>query len=831
MRLRLPSPSIRTKFLVVGLVAAFAVGLADLFETAGVQRMLRDQSRAHVIEIARQASFIAGPLIAFDSRSELRKALELLRADPDFAYAQVTDKSGEPLATVGPADNEPCAVGGEPRISNQRGILHISMPVVDSGVTWGCLQLGTSQDRTERDVDRMKTFAAGNSLLTMLTMVIAGVYLLRSVASPMVRLATVAGRIGRGEWDATIDVHGRDEVGALADSFRTMVGELRQTTVSKTYVDDIVQSMADSLVVIDISGKILMANRATLALLGYDEGSLVGEPIQRITAWTEAISATGPPPLRGHSYQIEREYIARDGRRIPVLVSTTAMRSEGNHLICLAQDLRERKRAEGELRVAKEKAEGANRAKSAFLANMSHEIRTPLNAVLGYTQLMLRDPALEKLGKDYLNIINRSGEHLLALINDVLDMSKIEAGGMTANVKAFDVGQLVADLAAMFTLRASSKGLRFDVVEAPGVDRTVAGDQGKIRQVLINLVGNAIKFTDTGHVKLEVTVSHRPDGQLWLSARVEDTGAGIAAAEQGKLFQPFTQTQSGIRLQSGTGLGLAISAQYARLMGGQITMSSGVGVGTVCLFEIPVQAVDAASAIRVTPDRRVAGILPGSTTPRVLIVDDEPDNRGWLNGLLSSVGFDVREADNGEAAVRECETWHPRLVLMDLRMPGMDGLEATRRIRNSSPGTETVIIALTASALDEDQHSLMQAGADALIVKPCREADLLESIRVHLDLAYAYADQAPEQRRPGETFHQATTSTDDSFRSSKSDALDTLPVEWADDMRRAIFNGENDRVNELIARIPQRDAEFARALQRLADRYEYDALTQLLDRG
>jgi PAS domain S-box-containing protein len=456
--------------------------------------------------------------------------------------------------------------------------------------------------------------------------------------------------------------------------------------------------MADSLVVIDPRGKILMANRATHALLEYDEGSLVGEPIQRITAGAEGSSTTEPLPLRAHSYQTESEYIASDGRRIPVLVSTTAMRSEGNHLICLAQDLRERKRAEGELRVAKEKAEDASRAKSAFLANMSHEIRTPLNAVLGYTQLMLRDPALEKLAKDYLNIISRSGEHLLALINDVLDMSKIEAGGMTANVQPFDVAQLVADLAAMFKLRASSKGLRFDVVEAHDVVRTVLGDQGKIRQVLINLVANAIKFTDRGHVKLEVTVSGRPNGQLWLSARVEDTGVGIAASEQGKLFQPFTQTQSGIRLQAGTGLGLAISAQYARLMGGRITLTSEVGTGTVCLFEIPVQAVDEASAIRVAPN-------------------------------------------------------------------------------------------------------------------------------------YLYADQAPGPDEAPGPDDQELTSIDGSVRALKAEALDTLPVEWADDMRRAIFNGDKDRVNELIAHIPQRDAEFARALQRLADRYEYDALTELLDRA
>jgi CheY-like chemotaxis protein len=204
----------------------------------------------------------------------------------------------------------------------------------------------------------------------------------------------------------------------------------------------------------------------------------------------------------------------------------------------------------------------------------------------------------------------------------------------------------------------------------------------------------------------------------------------------------------------------------------------------------------------------------------VLIVDDEPDNRGWLNALLTSVGFEAREADNGETALREWDTWHPQLVLMDVRMPVMDGLEATRRIRRGSPGSGPVIIALTASALEEDRHNVMEAGADEVILKPFREAELLEKIRAHLGLAYVYADQATEPK---------IDATDDAVPSLTSAALETLPVEWAHDMRRAIFNGEKDLVNELIARIPQRDAEFARGLQRLADRYEYDALTQLLD--
>jgi CheY-like chemotaxis protein len=258
-------------------------------------------------------------------------------------------------------------------------------------------------------------------------------------------------------------------------------------------------------------------------------------------------------------------------------------------------------------------------------------------------------------------------------------------------------------------------------------------------------------------------------------------------------------------------------------MGGRITLSSEVATGTTCLFEIPIQLVDAAaSIIDVAPSRSVVGLLPGSTAPRLLIVDDEPDNRGWLNGLLTSVGFDVREADNGEAAVREWDTWHPQLVLMDLRMPVMDGLEATRRIRTRAHGRGPVIIVLTASALEEDRHSVMQAGADELILKPCHEAELLERIRVHLGLAYVYADQVAGQGH---------ISVDDPVRVFRSDALDTLPVEWAVNMRQAIFTGDKDRVNALIAQIPQRDGEFARALQRLADRYEYDALTQLLDRA
>jgi PAS domain S-box-containing protein len=614
----------------------------------------------------------------------------------------------------------------------------------------------------------------------------------------------------------------------------------QQTERRERMLTTMLSSIHDFAYIYDREGRFLFANQSLLNLWGITLEEAVGKnffdlgypddlaeqllrQVQEVFETKESVTGetpyTSPAGLDSYYEYIFSPIAGADGTVEFVTGSS--------------RDVTERKRTAEAWRAAKDAAqaanyaenaaaesEAANRAKSVFLANMSHEIRTPMNAILGYSQLMLRDPALGAEAKSNLNIINRSGDHLLALIDDILDMSKIEAGRVALNAATFDLSGFVKDVAAMFRLRAEAKGLGFEVIEEGECARYIVADEGKIRQALINLLGNAVKFTELGWIRMRVSVTEGEGGQLRLAAQVEDTGVGIAAEEQNQLFRPFGQTRSGLKAQGGTGLGLAISREYARMMGGEITVSSEVGKGTIFRLEIPVGAGHARGVVRRTDRRRVVGLLPGQPAQRLLIVDDERNNRDWLNKLLTSVGFSVQEAENGQTAIRIWEEWRPQLILMDIRMPIMDGLEATRRIRASQAGEPPVIIAVSASALDEDRGKVIDCGVDDFVSKPCREDELLEKIRARLSISYLYA---------GGQRSQETNSVAALASVLNTEVVTRLPIELMEQLRHAVRNGENDRLDALIGKVMEQDAPFAGALRDLADKYEYDALIRLLE--
>ena len=820
------------------------LSLAVLFlvtQRSVLQRQL--ESRARLL-----AEFLASEselAMLVHNRPELERAASAALSIEDVLYVRMSDNYGNLLAEAArpgfplsgipsrPAikGSAPAAIfkdtGAQPMFLDIAGDVSTSAgsQMLDwespktSGSHLGLVRVGFSMAK-QRSLF-LRTIVIGLSVAFLaIGLILAVHYLqLRKLLQPLNDLVIFTRKVAEGDLTQRAPDVKVDEISDLTAAFNHMVEELRRTTVSKTHVDDILESMAESLVLMDSRRRIRIANRATYTLLGYSQGTLVGAPIDQITIGAGLFDAMtlsqGTAPLG-----VETEYISRDGTRIPVLICAAAMRAGGDELICVAQDMRERKRVERELLQAKEAAEAANRAKSVFLANMSHEIRTPMNAILGFSQLMLRDPGLSADAKGDLNIINRSGEHLLALINDILDMSKIEAGQMRLNPAPFDLFGLVEDVASMFCARAQSKALQFDLFRADDSVRSVVADQAKIRQILINLLGNAIKFTEQGSIKLRVSTHEAKDGPLFLSAEVEDTGVGISLEDQKKLFRPFAQTESGERLKVGTGLGLAISREYARLMGGDITATSQIGKGTIFRFEIPVERGDTESAVRPPARRRVIGLQAVQEAPRVLIVDDERNNRAWLNKLLTLVGFSVREAHDGEEAVRTWETWRPHLILMDRRMPVMDGMEATRKIRTHSAGKQTKIIALTASAMEEDRREVMESGVNDYLSKPCKEDELLDTIQTHLGLAYLYAEvetsQSPKPAGPP----PAPPGPKPPFE---------LPSELVAELQQAILDGDKYRLDELIQKVGEQAPQSAHSLQELADQYEYDALADLLE--
>jgi signal transduction histidine kinase/CheY-like chemotaxis protein len=488
----------------------------------------------------------------------------------------------------------------------------------------------------------------------------------------------------------------------------------------------------------------------------------------------------------------------------------------------LSSEIKENNR----LILAKESAEAADRAKSTFLANMSHEFRTPMNAILGFSELIRRDANLSPEHQEHLGIVRRSGEHLLTLINDVLDMSKIEAGKMTLTESNFDFIQFLDDMENMFRLRTKKKGLTLIFDCRDTVPEFIKADESKLRQVMINLIGNAIKFTSEGGISVYIenrgTVSDHPNF-CCLYFEISDSGIGICPEEMDILFEPFSQTASGIQTSDGTGLGLPISQKIIQMMGGDIQVKSVPEQGTTILFDIQVQIVDSAKVQPKTKSSKIISIESGQPRYKILVTDDNEDNRKLLAKVLKRVGFKTRESINGQDALDTWKSWHPDLIFMDIRMPVMDGYKAVEMIKNNvdhDPDIPMpVIIALTASTLEEEKYTILDKGCDAFMRKPFKESDIFEMIRKYLNVKFIYEDtkQEPDNDISGVDKHASDFT------------IAHLPTELVEQLKKAAIETDIEKINQIVLEINKINKALGNHLAELSYDFEFGKIVSMME--
>jgi signal transduction histidine kinase/response regulator RpfG family c-di-GMP phosphodiesterase len=607
----------------------------------------------------------------------------------------------------------------------------------------------------------------------------------------------------------------------------------QQLRDSKSRLTQFLDALPLGFAVYNLDGTILYLNETGKKLLGVKElCQLDLEPTNQSIKIYQV--GTGEPypyeelpivqALQGLTVIRDDLEVIVNKQKIPLEIQAKPIfDSQDNILYAVSsfQDISERRLKEVAMQEAT-RSDEANRAKSAFLANMSHELRTPLNAILGFARVLLTNSSLKPEERQNVKVINRSGEHLLNLINQVLDLSKVEAGRVTLDLAACDLPQLILELREMFQIRAKEKGLHLKFQISQDTPIWIRTDEMKLRQVLINLLSNAIKFTSQGQVFLKVEALNAES----LEFSIVDTGIGIAAEELDQLFQAFVQASTGRKVQGGTGLGLAISQEFVRLLGGEIEVKSELGQGSEFRFTLPIELIHQKTGayldnlLATSPTHQIISLAPGQPAYKLLVVDDEESSQKSLVEIFQPLGFLVQQAENGQEAISLCMSWEPHVIFMDLKMLLIDGYVAIKQIKSQQTTLNSnfpVIIALTSSFNSDQQEFALSHGFDDFICKPVQYQEILEMVGRHLGLEYIYGDRSRSTLGKGFVFPE--------------DELTAFipPLTWTSKIRQAIASQDWEAMEMCISEICQEDIDFAYSLQCHLDNSDYEAMLEVIN--
>ncbi len=705
-------------------------------------------------------------------------------------------------------------------------------------------------------------------LLTLAGGGIQAYYLSRRITIPIQRLiqwtCSFASQLRTRDTFEPVQIETHDEIETLANAFNSMgkdLGEahrnlkqysqnlermVEQRTQELRKLSRAVEQSANSVIITDGEGAIEFVNPAFTTITGYPSDEVIGQNPRLLKSGempAEVYTELWETITKGSVWRGELINKKKNGDMYWELSTISPIKNQqgaATHYLAVQQDISEQKRLEAELRQAKDMAEAANQAKSEFLANMSHELRTPLNGILGYAQILKLNKNLTESQYKGIDIIERSGQHLLHLITDILDLSKIEARKIDLDASPFLFSAVLNDIAAIITIQAEKKGISFTCEACPELPAAVQGDQKRLKQVLLNLLGNAVKFTEQGHVTFRVCpVSEGEEFHECKSPpphhirfEVQDTGMGIPETDQEEIFSAFKQGGEYTRVTEGTGLGLAISRQLVWLMGGELYVKSTEGKGSMFWFDVPLPEVEEWTVTQRYEETPIVGFRKKPSVhpeqaegvPRILVVDDRLENRALLVSLLLSLHFDVSEAQDGREALSKAAEFHPDVIFMDLIMPTMDGFEATRHIRKMPELAQTKIIAVSASTLDTPEQIRTEYGFDEYIAKPLHLEEVFEKLAYHLNLTWIYDGQQADgwEENAGA----------DEQEGSEENELVAPPATDIETLHDLVLDGNFKGLREHLTQIEQRESRyrpFVRKIRRLAQTLDEDGIRTLLE--